>query len=125
MEQSTSGGEKETGTQQKIDVSKLVSIIPPASELKKKEKKLTEKRVRIRFDRTLNEPIAKIPSALASMLDIKNDERVEVVVAGRKRFEFKALVFESTDENVVYVYPGEIEKNGVADNSIATIRKVC
>ncbi|MEL9909187.1 MAG: hypothetical protein QXP97_05970 [Desulfurococcus sp.] len=123
MEQSPSGGEKETGTQQKVDVSKLVSIVPPASELKKKEKKLTEKRVRIRFDRTLNEAIAKIPSALASMLGIKNDERVEVVVAGRKRFEFKALIFESTDENIVYVYPGEIEKNGVADNSIATIRK--
>lgn len=123
MSQPQSEGGKETPEQQKIDVSKLASIIPPASELRKKEKKLSEKRIRIRFDQSLNEPVARIPSALASMLDIKSDDTVEIVVAGRKKFLFKAVVFESTDENTVYIYPKEVEKNGVADNSIATLRK--
>jgi len=123
MSQPPSEGEKTSPEQQKVDVSKLVSIIPPASELKKKEKKISEKRVRIRFDHSLNEPVARVPSSLASLLGIKNDDTVEIVVAGRKKFTFKAIVFESPDENVVYIYPKDLDKSGVADNSIATIRK--
>ncbi|MGC8982443.1 MAG: hypothetical protein ACP5KA_01610 [Desulfurococcaceae archaeon] len=108
----------------KVDVSKLVAVVPPASEvLGKKQKQLTEKRVRIRFDRSLNKPIAKVPTKLAEELGIKKDDLVEIVVAGKKKARFTAELIDSPDANIVWVYPGELEKQGVADNSIATIRR--
>ncbi|MEM0378286.1 MAG: hypothetical protein QXP68_03560 [Thermosphaera sp.] len=109
--------------QSKPDISKLVSIIPPASELKKKKKVLTEKRLRIRYDETLREPIAKIPKPIAEMLSITDGDSVEIVVAGKKKFMFKAILIDSQEENTIYVYPEELKLNGVADNSIATLRK--
>lgn len=109
--------------QQKPDISKLVSIVPPASELKRKEKILSEKRLRVKYDESLKEPIAKIPKPIAGMLGIKDGDSVEVVVAGRKKFMFKAVIIESQEENTIYVYPEELKINGVADNSIATLRK--
>jgi len=109
--------------QQKPDISKLVSIVPPASELKKKEKILSEKRLRVKYDESLKEPIAKIPKPIAAMLGIKDGDSVEVVVAGRKKFMFKAVIIESQEENTIYVHPEELKINGVADNSIATLRK--
>lgn len=115
---------EEPGKEKKVDVSKLASIIPPASELFKKEKKLSEKRIRIRYDSSLSPDAAKVPSALAKLLDIKDNDPVEIVIAGRKKFRLQAVVFESQEENVVFVAPAEFEKSGVADNSIATIRRV-
>lgn len=122
------GSGAEGKEEKKVDISKLVSIIPPASELMKKEKKLSEKRVRVRIDQSLKDPVARIPSALTSMLGIREGDVVEVVVAGRRKFTFKATVFESQDENVVHVAPRdlnniEVLRSGVADNSIATVRR--
>lgn len=108
----------------RIDVSKLLAIIPPASEvLEKKQKSLAEKRIKIKFDKTLGKPIAKVPLTIARELGIQNGDFVEIVVAGKKKARFIAEVVESVDANFVFVYPEELEKQGVADNSIATIRK--
>ncbi|MEM4528400.1 MAG: hypothetical protein QXS23_04335 [Desulfurococcaceae archaeon] len=112
------------GPRKKMDISKLVSIIPPASEvLGRKEQKTMEKRVRLRFDKSIDTSIAKLPSSLAKMLGIHDNEDVEVIIAGKKKFTLKAQLFDSTDVNTVHVNPAEFEKQGVADNSIATIRK--
>lgn len=109
----------------KIDVSKLLTIVPPASEiLGSKKKQLVEKRIRIKFDRSLSKPIVRIPRSLAQELGIKSGDMVEVVVAGKKKARFTADVVEDLSENLVIVYPDELEKQGVSDNSIATIRKV-
>jgi len=119
--------EEGVAKESKVDISKLVAIIPPASEVlgKKKEAVLPEKRVRIRFERGLDKPIARIPSSIAQLLGVKSGDLVEVVVAGKKKAVFTAEVVESKPgEEVVYVYPAELEKQGVADNSIATIRKI-
>lgn len=114
--------QSEAPERSKVDVSKLISIIPPASELKAERKVVSEKRVRIRFDRGINKPIAKLPSHLAKELGIKSGDTVEVIVAGRKKASFTAEVIE-TQENFVLVYPADLERQGVSDNSIATIRK--
>ncbi len=119
--------EEGVAKESKVDISKLVAIIPPASEVlgKKKEAVLPEKRVRIRFERGLDKPIARIPSSIAQLLGVKSGDLVEVVVAGKKKAVFTAEVVESKPgEEVIYVYPAELEKQGVADNSIATIRKI-
>ena len=107
----------------KVDISRLLAIVPSAAELRGEKKVLQEKRIRIRFDRSLVKPVAIVPTSIARELDIKTGDAVEIVVAGKKKAVFTAQV-EDRGENVVIVYPAELEKQGVADNSIATIRKV-
>lgn len=107
----------------KVDISKLLAIVPSASELKSEKKVLSEKRIRIKYDKSLDKPIARIPVVVANELGIKNGDQVEIVVAGKKKAYFTAEVVEG-NENIVVVYPEDLEKQGVADNSIATIRRV-
>jgi len=111
------------GEAKKIDIKKLVSIVPPASELRKREKILREKRIRIRFDESLPEGAAKVPKDLARMLGIKEGDKIEIVVAGRKKFVFTATLIDEEGANLVYVYPEDLREKGVSDNSIATLRK--
>jgi hypothetical protein len=117
------GEEKREEVVRKVDIKKLVSIIPPASELRRKQKVLREKRIRIRYDESLPEGSARVPKDLASMLGIRDGDTIEIVIAGRKKFLFKAEVIEEIGTNIVYCYPEELRENGVADNSIATLRK--
>ncbi len=107
----------------KVDIKRLVSIIPPASELRRKQKYLKEKRIRIKYDETLPENTARVPKDLANLLNIKEGDTIEIVVAGKKKFLFKATIIEETNTNIVYCYPEELKEKGVADNSIATLRK--
>jgi bifunctional DNA-binding transcriptional regulator/antitoxin component of YhaV-PrlF toxin-antitoxin module len=106
----------------KVDISRLLTIVPSAAELREEKKVLQEKRIRIRFDRSLVKPVAIVPTSIARELDIKTGDAVEIVVAGKKKAVFTAQV-EDRGENAVIVYPAELEKQGVADNSVATIRK--
>ena len=107
----------------KIDVAKLLSIIPPASELKRKEIKLKEKRIRVRYDESLPPNAIRLSKQLAQLLGINEGELVEIVVAGRHKFMYNALVIDEDNVNEVHCNPEELKERGVADNSIATIRK--
>ncbi|MEM0355967.1 MAG: hypothetical protein QXO78_00780 [Desulfurococcaceae archaeon] len=113
---------KETITR-KTDISKLVSIVPPASELFKKEKVITEKRIRVKYDSSLSEDQIKIHRDIANTLNIKQGDNVELVVAGKKKLLFKAVIADNIEQNVVFCNPNILVKNGVADNSIVTVRK--
>jgi len=110
----------EGGQPEKRDLEKLLNLIPPASMLKTRKKKLTEKRIRIRYDDSLDEEEARIPKNLAGELGISG--YLEIVVAGRKRFVFRALIDDEAEGNIVYVNPDLMEEHGIADNSIATVR---
>jgi len=120
VEKDEAGGRADKAS--KVDVSKILAVIPPAAELKKEKKTILEKRVRIKFEKSLQKPIARIPVSIANELGVKSGDVVEVVVAGKKKVLLEAEVVE-TNENFVVVYPIELEKQGVSDNSIATIRK--
>lgn len=98
----------------------ILSVIPPASSLKVREKKISEKRIRLKYDDSLPPEKAKINPRLASMLGIT--EKLEVVVARRHRFVFLAIQDEEVDENHVHVNPDLMEEHGIADESIATVR---
>jgi hypothetical protein len=112
--------EKEEIKIEKPDVSRLLAAIPPASALKARQKKVTEKRIRLRYDDTLEPEEAKIHPNLARELNI--GDLLEITVAGRHRFVFKAIKDEEIEENVVHVNPDLMEEHGIADNSIATVR---
>ena len=112
--------EKEEIKIEKPDVSRLLAAIPPASALKARQKKVTEKRIRLRYDGTLEPEEAKIHPNLARELNI--GDLLEITVAGRHRFVFKAIKDEEVEENVVHVNPDLMEEHGIADNSIATVR---
>ena len=104
----------------KKSIRELVDLVPSPSELKARIKKLREKRVRLKYDSSLEPEQAKIHPDLAKELDIQ--DKLEIVVAGRHRFVFKAIIDESAEYNRVHVNPDLMEEHGVADNSIATVR---
>ncbi len=101
-------------------ISKILEVIPPASALKAREKKLREKRIRLKYDPSVDREKARIHPSLAKELGIT--DLLEIVVARRHRFVFRAIVDEEAEENRVHVNPELMEENGVADGSIATVR---
>lgn len=116
-----SGEDKEK--QEKIDIKKLVAVIPPPNVVFSKQKKsVKEKRIRLSYDPSVGKDEAKISTALASELGIK--DYLEISVASRKKFKFKAIVIDGLPSNTVYVNPDIMKMHGVADNSICTIRSL-
>jgi len=101
-------------------IDKILSFIPSASQLKEGKKKLTEKRIRVRYSDDLDEEEAMISEKLARELGIT--DFLEIVVAGKKRFAFRAIIDSGTPENTVFVNGDLMEEHGIADNSIATVR---
>ncbi|MEN2998979.1 MAG: hypothetical protein ABDH61_00110 [Acidilobaceae archaeon] len=101
-------------------IARMLDALPSASALKGQSKQLREKRIRLKFDNSLDKNTAKINANLARALGIL--ERVEVVVGGRTKVVLQALVDEDVEEERVYVNPSYFSEKGVADNSIATVR---
>lgn len=107
--------------QEKTDIKKLLAVIPPPNTVLSKQKKaVKEKRVRLLYDPSLNRDEAKVSNTLADELGIK--DYLEISVAGRKKFKFKAMVVEGLSNDVVYVNPELMKMHGVADKSICTVR---
>lgn len=113
--------EEEVYPQQKMDVKSLAAVVPPAASLFSRQKVLQEKRIRVRYKEDLEEDRIMISPQLASQLGIT--ERAVLVVAGRKRFSMSVTVDDSVPMDVVVVNAALMRENGVADNSIATLRK--
>ncbi len=118
-EQSQAPGEEKPGG--KRDIKALVALIPPADALRKKEVKLVERRMRIRYDEDIDPGKARINPETAKALGIA--DALEVVVAGRHKFVFEAVLDEDVPPNEVYCNGELLREKGVADNSIATVRK--
>ncbi|MDK6028447.1 hypothetical protein QPL79_03635 [Ignisphaera sp. 4213-co] len=107
--------------QEKVDLKKLLAVVPPPSEiLSKKKQGIREKRLRLLYDSSVNEDEAKISPSLAKELGIK--EFIEITVAGKKRFRLKVRLDDAASSSFVYVNPDLMKRNGIADNSICTIR---
>lgn len=118
--------EKQEQTQKqeekKKDIKALVAIIPPASQvLGRKEKKLAEKRIRVRRKPNIKPEHAYINPQLAKELGIT--EYLEIVVARRHHLAFKAIQDENVPPNEVWCNEDLLREEGIADNSIATIRR--
>ncbi|BAA80645.2 conserved hypothetical protein [Aeropyrum pernix K1] len=103
----------------KAPISRLVEMVPSASSLRE-ERRPREKRIRLRYDPRLKPEEARISPSLAKELGI--EDFLEITVAHRHRFAFKAIIDEEAEPNRVYVNPDLMEEHGIADNSIATVR---
>lgn len=109
--------------QEKVDIKKLLSVVPPPSVLFSKQKQgVREKRIRLRYDQNTGTDEAKISSSLARELGVK--EYVEITVTGKKRFRLKAVISNSIPSDTVYINPDPAKRFGISDNSICTIRAV-
>lgn len=81
-----------------------------------------EKRLRLRRKDDTDKGIGKLSPATLKYLQI--GDRFEVVVAGKKKMELKAIPLPDIPENEVWINTEEMRFLGLADNSIATIRRV-
>ncbi|MEM0348359.1 MAG: hypothetical protein QW309_06820 [Zestosphaera sp.] len=105
---------------QKRDIKQLVAVIPPASEvLSKGVKKVLEKRVRVRLRDGVPDGVIYVSSKLASELSVK--DKVQLSVSGKK-FMLKVFVSDDIPENEVWTNEEFMRKNGISDNSMATVR---
>jgi len=102
-------------------VKQLVAVIPPASQILTKEgPKLREKRVRLRLKRGIPSDELHISPSLIKELNIGG--RAEISVAGKKKLRFKAIEDEEVPENEVWGFEDVMRENGLADNSLVTLR---
>lgn len=107
--------------EEKIDVKRLLSVIPPPAELLARRRgSVREKRVRLRYDPGVGEAEAKLSPTLARELGV--NQYVDVAVAGKKRFRLRAVIVDGISDDVVHVNPELMKRSGVADNSICTVR---
>lgn len=104
----------------KIDLKSALAVIPPASQLYREEKKLRERRIRLRFRNELKEGIAKVNPVLAKELEIT--EKVEVVVAGRRRLIYNVDLDDEVPVSEIWVNGEKLPELGIADNTIVTVR---
>lgn len=111
---------QEVYPRQKIDIRSLVAVVPPASTLFARERELVEKRVKVRYGTIERDKLALSP-VLASQLKVA--DKIVLVVAGRKRFELNVLLDDSLPPDVVVANGELLRAHGVADNSIATVRR--
>jgi len=108
----------------KISVMDTLKVIPPPSMLREaKKRQATERRIRIRRVATVEEGKAKISPLLARDLEVR-DDMVEIVVAGRKSLQLSPLVDENVPQNEVWINEDMLKNLGIADNTIATIKRI-
>lgn len=81
-----------------------------------------EKRLRLRRIDSVDKGTSRMNSATYKFLQMSG--RLEIVVAGKKKMELKTSPFPDVPENEVWVNTDEMKLLGLADNSIATVRKV-
>ena len=80
-----------------------------------------ERRLRIRRKDMVKPGKAHINPNMAKMLQIETE--IEVVLAGKRRFRFTAVIDESLPEREVWINSEDGRAYGIADNSIATVRR--
>ncbi len=120
QERREEGGGEEVVPRRKIDIRAALSMIPPATQYFARERRVRERRIRLRFHNELKEGIAKINPSLARELGIR--DQVEVVVAHRRRFRYKVELDEQVPANEIWVNGERLPEYGVADNTIVTVR---
>lgn len=82
-------------------------------------KKILEKRVRVRLRDGVPDDVIYVSGKLASELGVK--EKIQLSVSGRK-IVLRVLVSDDIPENEVWANEEFMRRNGISDNSMATVR---
>ena len=82
---------------------------------------LSEKRMRIRSREDVMAGNSKMNSKMAEPLGVSDD--VEAIVSGKWKGKWKVALVESVPANEIWMNGEELKAKGIADNTIATIRK--
>jgi len=86
-----------------------------------KQVKVKERRLRIRRSNEVKEGKILIHEKIANELEIK--DKAEIVVGGKKKLVLDAIISTSIPEDQVFINSDLAKINGIADNTIATIRR--
>lgn len=112
--------DEEREKEEKINIKNLVSIIPPATELRGKEKAPPkEKRVKVRKKTEVDEGTIIISNKLRDSMKIGSE--VEISVKGKK-LRLKVISQDGLEEIETWLNPADMLKLGLADNSTVTLR---
>lgn len=79
-----------------------------------------ERRLRLRRKEEIPEGKAYMNPSTMSELGIKQE--IEVVIAGKKKLYFASQPFDKVPPNEVWCNTDELKIQGIADNTIATVR---
>ncbi len=82
---------------------------------------LAEKRMRIRSREDVASENSKMNSKIAEQLGVSDE--VEAIVSGKWKGKWKVSLTESIPANEIWMNGEELKAKGIADNTIATIRK--
>ncbi len=114
--------EQPSSQERRLDVKKLVAVVPPPTALAaRRGGQPREKRIRLRYSQDVSPDQAKISSRLAKELGVT--DYIEMTVAGKKRFRFRAVIDDSVPYDYIFVNPDLMRQNGIADNSMCTVRR--
>ncbi|MDT7886154.1 MAG: hypothetical protein RQ968_02120 [Thermoproteota archaeon] len=80
-----------------------------------------ERRLRIKINESIKEGKLSINPTTAKELGII--DKVEIVIGGKKKLELEAILSSETPEDQVFINPDFAKSFGIANNTIATIRK--
>lgn len=105
----------------RISVKDTFKVIPPPSALRERRERQREKRVRVRRIENLGGERALVNPQLARELEIS--ESIEIVVAGRKSMVLEVAVDDKVPPNEIWADSELLRNAGIADNSIATVRR--
>jgi hypothetical protein len=108
----------------RISIIDTLKVIPPPSMLREsKKRQILEKRIRVRRAENVEEGKARISPLLAREIGV-SDDMVEIVVAGRKSIQLSPVIDEKVPQNEVWVNAEMLKTLGIADNTIATIKRI-
>ncbi|MDH5816170.1 MAG: hypothetical protein QE164_05315 [Candidatus Nezhaarchaeota archaeon] len=83
--------------------------------------KIVEKRLKLRKKDEVQEGTARINPKTAEFLGIT--DKLEVVLAGKKRYNFDVIISEGVPVNEVWLNSEQMRRLGISDNTTATVRR--
>jgi hypothetical protein len=100
------------------DIKALLAVIPPAEELRKRERVVTEMRLRLKYNPEVKPGTIHLNPELAKELSVS--DYAEISVHG-KRVKLRAVLNENVPKGEVWG-SSDLRSIGIADNSLVTIR---
>ena len=84
---------------------------------------IKQKRMRLRHRVEVERGKSFLNPETMSFLEVEDSQEIEIVVAKKKKFRSIAFSKSEVPLNEVWMNPDELQEKGIADNSIATVRK--